>query len=66
MLTIADSRRVILHEECGLSISKNLGGGVLEVVTAHAISWNVLSVVLPDEDDCKDESRMVVACPYRI
>jgi hypothetical protein len=56
-VTLADGRRVMLHEERGFTIgpgssgAPDVGGGS---ETVESLTRDVLNVVLPDDDDCAE------------
>lgn len=50
---LEDGRRVILHEDRGFTLGPPRGAGPHHL-TAEDIARDVLNVVLPDDDECRD------------
>ena len=59
-VTLEDGRRVILHQDRGLTLGwRSLGdvdpGDLSERGTADSLTQSILTVVLPDDDECGEE-----------
>jgi hypothetical protein len=50
-----DGRRLVLHQERGFAVSRSATGDPWTWLTAEGITSDVLTTVLPDEDDAADE-----------